>query len=275
VLIEMLTGRRVMQGDDPRAVARQHMTMQIPTLSDIRPLIHVPTLERLLREATSPHPDMRPADAAALGAALDEIRRELSGDTRRLARPPVQAPSLRQRINQSASQILARPAPAQPLTPDPAPDRPVDRAARRAAANPRRPFVGIVVMLVMLGVFGFGAYYGISLVAEKLANIELPRPSLDLPALPDLGIEWPGWLTGIVSGGGQVWVVNIDGPEGLNMRTGPGIQQPIITFLPSGTHVRQIGGPQSADGVEWIQVRAQIDEQEVEGWVSALYLRQA
>jgi hypothetical protein len=280
LLIEMLTGRRIVDGDDPREVARLHLTVQTPALSEIRPLIHAPTLERLLRETTSRYPDDRPADAAALGQALDEIRRDLSGETRRLARPPVQPPSLRQRINQSASQVLARPAPSRPAA-DPdaasAPEALADRAARRIAVSPgpRRSIVGMAVLLAMLVVFGCGAYYGISLVAEKLANVELPRPSLDLPSLPDLGIEWPGWLTGIVSGGGQVWVVNIEGPEGLNLRSGPGTDQPILTFLPSGTHVRQIGGPQTIGGVEWLQVRAQVDGSEVEGWVSSLYLKPA
>jgi hypothetical protein len=124
----------------------------------------------------------------------------------------------------------------------------------------------------MLLLFACGAYYGVSLVAEKLANIELPRPSI---ALPDLGIEWPGWLTGIASGGGQVWVVNIEGPEGLNLRRAPGTDQEIITFLPSGTLVRQLGGPRPAGGVEWLNVRARVGGRDVEGWVSKLYLKPA
>lgn len=275
LLIEMLTGRRVIDGDDPRAVAQQHLTAHIPSLSEIRPLIHTPTLERLLREATSRHPEDRPADAAALGAALDEIRRELSGETRRLARPPVQPPSLRQRVSRSASQILApQPAP-RPVAVEaqPGPTRPDERAAKRAAASAAgRSAAGIVILLGMLLLFACGAYYGVSLVAEKLANVELPRPSI---ALPDLGIEWPGWLTGIASGGGQVWVVNIEGPEGLNLRRGPGTDQEIITFLPSGTLVRQIGGPRAAGGVEWLNVRARVGGDDVEGWVSKLYLKPA
>jgi len=105
------------------------------------------------------------------------------------------------------------------------------------------------------------------------------RPALPaLPdlgiSLPDLGIELPNWLTGIVSGGGRVWVVNIDGPEGLNLRSEPGTNAEILTFLPSGTHVRQVGGPRTVDNVEWLKVRAPTsDGQAIEGWVSARFLR--
>ena len=113
LLIEMLTGQRVIQGDDPRAVAQQHLTARIPPLSEVRPLLFVPSLEQLLQRATARRPEDRPPDAAALGQAVDDLRRDLAGETRRLAAPPVQPPSLRQRINRSASQVMAaRPAPA-------------------------------------------------------------------------------------------------------------------------------------------------------------------
>ncbi len=134
-------------------------------------------------------------------------------------------------------------------------------------------------MLAMLVVFACGAYYAISVAVDRIANIELPRPELPtLPdlgvSLPDFGIELPNWLTGIVSGGGQVWVVNIDGPEGLNLRREPGTTAEILTFLPSGAHVRQIGGPQTVDDVEWLKIRAQTsDGQVIEGWVSKRFLR--
>jgi hypothetical protein len=144
-------------------------------------------------------------------------------------------------------------------------------------SSTRRSITGIIIVLAMLFVFACGAYYAITVAVDQLANIQLPRPSIDLPSLgitlPELGIELPGWLTGVVSGGGQVWVVNIDGPEGLNLRSAPGITSQIITFLPSGTHVRQISEPQTADNTQWIKVRAQLGSQVVEGWVSRLYVK--
>src|SRR5215211_1403787 len=45
LLIEMLSGQRVVRGDDPRAVAQMHLGMQIPALSQIRPLLYSPALD--------------------------------------------------------------------------------------------------------------------------------------------------------------------------------------------------------------------------------------
>src|SRR5438128_9422813 len=112
----MLTGWRVVQGDDPRAVAQAHLNTQVPALSQIRPLLYSPALDELIQRATAHDPAKRPADAAALGQALDVLRRDLSSDTRRLARPPAQRPGLRERINRSTGRVAA---PRDPARPDP------------------------------------------------------------------------------------------------------------------------------------------------------------
>jgi len=277
LLIEMLTGKRVIEGDDPRAIAQQHLVAHIPALSEIRPLLYAPSLEVILQRATARRPEDRLPDAAALGQALDDLRRDLSIDTQRLPAPPVPRLGVRERINRTTGRLrTARVAPV-PATP-PADDNAYAPAPVRVSSA-RRSIVGMIIMLTMLVVFACGAYYAISITVDRIANIELPRP--ELPALPDLGvnlpdfgIELPDWLTGIVSGGGQVWVVNIDGPEGLNLRREPGTTAEIVTFLPSGTHVRQIGGPQTVDDVEWLKIRAQTsDGNVIEGWVSKRFLR--
>jgi eukaryotic-like serine/threonine-protein kinase len=274
LLIEMLTGRRVVRGDDPRAVTQAHLSTQIPALSQIRPLLYSPTLDDLIQRATARDPAQRPVNAAALGQALDALRRDLSSDTRRLAHPPAQRPGLRERINRSTGRMVAPRAPAQ--RPDPgARAEPPPEPPRRAYADQsrRRSITGIVILLAMLIAFaGFG-YYGISLALDKLANIELPRPALDLPALPDLGIEWPSWLTGVVGGSGQVLVVTGVPDEGLNLRAAPGLNGQLIVLLPNTTRVRVIDGPQMVDAVPWMHIRATIDGREVEGWASANFLK--
>jgi eukaryotic-like serine/threonine-protein kinase len=273
LLIEMLTGRRVVRGDDPRAVAQAHLSMQIPTLSHIRPLLYAPALDELIQRATARDPNQRLADAAALGQALDALRRDLSSDTRRLASPPAQRPGLRERINRSTGRMVA---PRAPVRPDPnGRAEPSPDAPRRAYAGQsrRRSITGLVILLTMLVVFaGFG-YYGISLALDKLANIELPRPALDLPALPDLGIEWPSWLTGVVGGSGQVLVVTGVPDEGLNLRAAPALNAQVIVLLPNSTRVRVIEGPQVVDAVPWMHVRATIDGRDVEGWASVNFLK--
>jgi hypothetical protein len=129
-------------------------------------------------------------------------------------------------------------------------------------------------LLTLLLVVACGAYYGASLALGALANIQLPRPQLDLPALPDLvGWDLPEWLTGVVSGGGQTLVVTGVPDEGLNLRSAPGLKTPVIGLLPNGTRVRKIGEARSVDGVPWLPVRARLGEEEREGWVSELFVK--
>jgi hypothetical protein len=146
---------------------------------------------------------------------------------------------------------------------------------RRAYAGQsrRRSITGIVILVTMLIVFAGIGYYGVSLALDKLANIELPRPALDLPALPDLGIEWPSWLTGVVGGSGQVLVVTGVPDEGLNLRALPALDGQVITLLPNTTRVRVIEGPKVVDSVPWMHVRATVDGQDVEGWASLNFLK--
>jgi hypothetical protein len=276
LLIEMLTGSRPIRGDDPRVVAQAHLTTQIPALSQIRPLLYAPSLEQLVQRATARDPAQRPPDAATLGQALDDLRRDMGGDTRRLDRPPARPPGLRERINRSTGRLIApRPAPRDAYAPGHPRELPEERPVRRGAQSgqSRRSLTGMAILVAMLFVFACGGYYGISLALDKLAAIKLPRPELAIPGPSDLGIDLPSWLTGVVGGGGQVWVVNIEGIEGLNLRAAPGTSTQIITYLPSGTHVRQVGGPSVVEGVEWLRIRTKIDDRELEGWVSKLYLK--
>ncbi len=279
LLFEMLTGRRAITGDDPRTVAQTHLTARIPALSEVRPLIYVPALERLLQQATNRQPEQRPPDAAAFGQALDELRRVITRDTQRLESPPVRAPTLRERINRTAEDLVtSRPAPR------PAP-RPVQRLdSAQPAPEPARPIapprhdrqrsaVGIVVVLTLLVVVACGAYYGASVALASLTTIELPRPQIDLPSLPELGISLPEWLTGVVSGQGEVLVVTGVAAEGLNLRDAPGLQTQVTALIPNGTRVRKIEGPQVVDQVPWLRVRASLPDGEREGWVSALFVK--
>jgi hypothetical protein len=128
-------------------------------------------------------------------------------------------------------------------------------------------------MLALLLVVACGAYYGASRALSTLTNIELPRPEIDLPSLPELGVSLPEWLTGVVSGQGEVLVVNIEGPEGLNLRDAPSKDANVIALLPSGTHVRKLDGPRTVDDIIWVHVRAKLADGEHEGWVSALFVK--
>lgn len=281
LLFEMLGGRRVIDGDDPRAVAQAHLNARIPTLDALRPSLYLPSLDQLLRRATARRPDQRPPSAAALGQELDALRRDITGDTRRLAAPPVQSPTLRQRINRTAGDLMT-PRPAVQRAPARSPAAPdaaqVAPARRQASPQPDRgrAILGMVIVISLLLVVACGAYYGVSVLIDRVANIELPRPTLDLPALPDLpdlGLNLPEWLTGIVSGNGQVLVVSGVPDEGLNLRDQPGLNTQVIGLLPNGTRVRLIGGPRTVDNVPWVMVHVRLNDQDLEGWVSGNFVK--
>jgi eukaryotic-like serine/threonine-protein kinase len=277
LLFEMLTGQRAITGDDPRAVAQAHLTARIPVLTEIRPLLYLPSLERLLQRATARRPEQRPANAAALGREFDDLRREITGDTRRLTTPPVQPPSLRERINRTANDLVApRPTPR----PAPAAERPAVKQPPQPSRQPaqprndrRRSIIGITILLSLILVVACGSYYGVSLLIDRVANIELPRPTVDLPTLPELGITLPEWITGVISGQGQVLVVSGVSDEGLNLRNAPGLNTDIVAQLPNGTRIRKLDGPRTVDNVPWMLVQVKLNDQDLEGWVSANFVK--
>ncbi|MEN9935379.1 MAG: hypothetical protein RLZZ387_1958 [Chloroflexota bacterium] len=255
LLVEMLIGRRVFDGTDPRAIAERHLTAEVPSLTQVQPLMYAPSLDRLLRLATARDPSRRPADAAALGQALDELRRTYAGDTQPLAAPPPRS----------------RPQPAAPPSPAPLPaSSPAPAEEQRPAAprvvpvqpdpSRRRSLTGLTVMVVL--------FLAVSCAAYSFASGAAGQISAGASA-----ISLPDWLTGVVGGEGEVLVVSIGDIEGLNLRDRPGLQSNVIGLLPNGARVRKLGGPETADGVSWVRVRAEVDGRATEGWVSATFVR--
>ena len=70
VLFELLTGRKPYEGESPIQIAYKHVNERIPAPSTITSGI-APALDALVLKATSPNPDQRHRDAAAL---LSEMR---------------------------------------------------------------------------------------------------------------------------------------------------------------------------------------------------------
>lgn len=260
LLIEMVSGARVFAGDDPRAVAQLHLSGDVPALSRFQPLMFAPSLEELVRRATARDPQRRPPDAAALGQALDELRRSYAGDTEKLVAPPPKPP----RRERSTNALGRRPdppagraaAPQQAAAPPAAPPP----ARRRRTPILRRPIVGLAIVLALFGAVAYGAYAVATTAAGQFLG---GAPAI---ALPD-------WITGVVGGGGDVLVVTIGGVEGLNLRDAPGLESRVIALLPNGGRVRKLGEPQIVDNVPWVPVRAELNGRALEGWASQIYLR--
>ena len=63
----------------------------------------------------------------------------------------------------------------------------------------------------------------------------------------------------------------ITAPDGLNIRTGPGLYYPVLWKAPHNTRVTILAGPHWADAIPWYQVS--VDETGLAGWCSGNYLR--
>ncbi|GIW00584.1 serine/threonine protein kinase [Roseiflexus sp.] len=277
LLLEMLIGRRVNQGDDLNVMLQAHRHGALPTLAEMRPHLYIPSLAHLIVRATAPDPSQRFPDASALSQALDDVRRAISHSTSRLApsasRPSASSGAVRGR-SERASSSVNRPA---SMRPDP---QPVDSmppsdtmatAAHRLVMEKTRQhsLAALIAMVALFVLIGSGAYVLTSLVLEGLADIQLPRPQLTLPE----NVPLPDWLTGVANGSGEVLTVTIGDVEGLNLRDEPGLNTRVIALLPNGTRVRKLEGPRNVDNVPWVRVRGEINGRPVEGWVSQLYVR--
>src|SRR4051812_1333034 len=156
VLFEMLTGRVPFDGDDPVAVAWQHVDNDVPAPSGI--VKGLPTvLDDLVARATRRDPGARPTDAGALLAEVQTVRDDLGAanvETALLRQVPSRhaaadatalvpaytttgdRPSWA-RLPEQAGRPPPRPPP--PRAPPPAgPGSPSKPAARRTAGPPRR-----------------------------------------------------------------------------------------------------------------------------------------
>jgi len=298
LLSELITGARPVQGTDAQAVTHAHKDLQIPTLSQVRPLVNLPSLDHILLRATARFPEHRLSDVRAFSEEIDALWRTLSAETQRLTvtpaipRPRQEATTdVQPRSTSSASPPASSASPPASSASPPASSAPP--SAEKATPNSDRlsplpiaavqrkslvhSLVGWFVMISLLLVVVFGSYTIAGLVVEKLFSIKLPQPSL-----PDIGLTWPDWLPG--GDQQEVLVVTIAANEGLNLRDRPGVSTNVLTTIPNGVLVQKLADsctvnnqtldPCVVDGVEWVRVRTETaDDQTIEGWMSRLYLK--
>jgi serine/threonine protein kinase len=303
-LHELIAGSRAVQGSSAQEVIQAHKNLQIPPLSQVRPLVNLPSLEHILIRATARFPEHRLPDVIAFSEEIDALWRNLSTETQRLTVTPAiprprqaattdvqprssvappsasSAPPSASSAPPSASSAppSASSAPPSAEKATPTSDRlhplPIETVQRKSLAH---SLVGWFVMISLLLVVVFGSYTIAGLVVEKLFSITLPQPSL-----PDMGMTWPDWLPG--GDQQEVLVVTIAANEGLNLRDRPGVSTNVLTTIPNGALVQKLADsctvnnqtldPCVVDGVEWVRVRAETaDGQTIEGWMSRLYLK--
>jgi hypothetical protein len=286
LLYELVTGVRPVSGEDARATALAHLSARIPPLRSARPALYLPAAERLLARATARSPELRFADAQGFTDALDTLWRDLGAVTQHLA--PLR-PARVQRIE--ATPPGPRPdasAPVAPAPPLPTPpqrrgglaevaqsitgrftrQQPVDPGELRRQ-NLVRGLVGWLVMMGLIALVAAASYVAVNALADRVADGSGPSvPGLpSLPAPPQGGPL--GWLD-MLFARDEVYIVNI--AEGLNLRSDPSVNGAILEVVPNGSPVRKLEGPQVADNIPWIRVRAEVGGRAVEGWMSLNYL---
>lgn len=281
LLYELITGTRPIEGQDAATVAQAHKTARISQLFQVRPLLYLPTLERLLARATNRFPEQRFPNAIVFGEEIDALWRNLSNDTQRLSATPA-APRMRSigtttpepiaatgETIRTTAEYIAHPAhPAPPPATAHEPHKPKRRHAWIHNT------LGWSVTLLLILVVVLGSYSIASFAVSQLFAIELPQPRL-----ADLGLEWPAWLGDF--GRRETFIVNIN--AGLNMRDEPGLSTNVIAVIRNGARVEKLEDAQLKDNVEWVRVRAEktdavsvqgeINENYIEGWMSLLYLK--
>lgn len=284
LLYEMITGKRPIEGSDPQEVAKAHLNTVIPPISAERPLLYLPSLDGLVARATARLPEQRWPDAAAFATALDELRRDIGNTTQRFE-VAVPQRSLRTTLADLRLPMGYSNPLDQPRRQDPYPDQYDDQEEAAFSSHPqsapvqaRRPFgqgmstqqirrqstrrsvAGGIVALLLLCVVIYGMYIFASFAVDQFFAIKLPQ--IELPSLPS-------WLTGQPE---EILIVRADE---LNLREGAGTDQKVVTKLPKGTLVTRLGGEETVNDTVWIEVRANLEGKQYEGWVSEPYLEKS
>ncbi len=132
VLYELLTGHPPYAGDTPLAVAYQHVHHDVPA-----PSLETPSVpwqvDELVARATRRDPGVRPLDAGAFLAEIDQLRRDLG-----LGRTPV--PTGRTTVNPATLRPTNRPTQPRPGSADPRTEvLSAQRASGRTAMVPLAP----------------------------------------------------------------------------------------------------------------------------------------
>ncbi|MEF3275419.1 MAG: protein kinase [Chloroflexus sp.] len=274
LLFELITGQRPIQGDDAQSTALAHLNKSVPTLARVRPTIFLPSVDRLIAQATARDPVQRFPDAQAFVAAINNLWHELTVPTRRLPvvpvvppRPVAAATVNQQPVVPAAGNTFAKPVPLL----QPSLRQQVSRALTRSfdidqlrRQHWSRSLIAWLVVVFLLLAVAVGSFWAVTWAVERMGLGNTPQlPSLPTWMLPP--INWAG------SGMAERYVVNIT--EGLNLRSEPSTNPGnILMVVPVGTIVRKLEGPVIVDNIPWVKVQFEQNGQLIEGWMSLNYL---
>jgi serine/threonine protein kinase len=304
---EAFVGRRPFAGATPDAIAQQQRQGELPPVSQARPALFSPELDRIVAQAVAPDPQMRYPTPTDFGRALDHYADAASAQTGRLAAlpgswnepttvserrssrlrmprrqsqtatapaiappppPPVIAASPRQVVQHAPPRQVAQPAPIDQRTLDKQIQHHVRREVRRQGC--RRALIKRGLQLLFAGLLLYGGWLGVQYAVDYTSG---RMPQLNAGEwisrqLPDLNDFIPGWLS---DPGSLVQSYRIT--QRTNLRQNPGTpdNNPPIRVLEPGVRVQQTGQAQpdpQGGPYEWLPVITLDDG--TSGWIANL-----
>ena len=218
MLYEMLTGSRPYVGEQSMQIAYQHAHSRVPAPSLANPELSA-ALDRLVLLATEPNPANRPADAAALLSAQQQLD-SLAPDNRTRVLDPIESMG-------GATEVI------KPIERDPD-ELPFANIPARRKLVPYLAWAVVAILLGSLGGWWFGAGPGALSPIPQLSNRTMTQAQVALSPL-DLKIVVAhensstidaGFITrtdpaagGFVGRGGAITIYLSDGPKLVKVPT--------------------------------------------------------
>lgn len=218
MLYEMLTGSRPYVGEQSMQIAYQHAHSRVPAPSLANPELSA-ALDRLVLLATEPNPANRPADAAALLSAQQQLD-SLAPDNRTRVLDPIESMS-------GATEVIT------PIEREPD-ELPFANIPTRRKLVPYLAWTVVAILLGSIGGWWFGAGPGALSPIPQLSNRTMTQAQVALSPL-DLKIIVAhensstidaGFITrtdpaagGFVGRGGSITIYLSDGPKLVKVPT--------------------------------------------------------
>jgi eukaryotic-like serine/threonine-protein kinase len=299
---EAFVGRRPFSGATPEAIAQQQRQAELPPISQARPTLLSPELDRIIAQAVAADPGMRYPSPIDFGRALDHYSDASSAQTGRLAAAPYawndpttinQQRSSRLRLprrrSQTAPAPVIAPPPPPPVIAEPPPqtrtvvrpaqidqrslDKQIQKQVRREVRRQscQRALIKRSLQLILVFLLLYGGFLGVRYAADyatgRIQQIDVGE--WISAQLPDPSQLIPGWLR---DPGSVVTSYRI--VQRTNLRQNPGATEdnPPIQVLEPGARVQQVGIPQAdplGGPYEWIPVIT-LDSRPTRGWIANL-----
>ncbi|HEX6290446.1 MAG TPA: serine/threonine-protein kinase [Herpetosiphonaceae bacterium] len=300
---EAFVGHRPFGGATPDEIARQQRQGDLPTISQARPAIFSPELDRIVAQAVAVDPGMRYPTPTDFGRALDHYADATTAQTGRLAALPhawndpttiSEQRSSRLRLPRRRAQTATAPAIAPPppppviaepppetrtvVRPRPAPldqrtlDKQIQHHVRREVRRQgcQRALIKRSLQLLFVFLLLYGGYLGLRYAVDyttgRIQQIDVGE--WISRQLPDPNDFIPSWLR---DPGSVVASYRVIAPTNLRERPGATEDNPPIRVLEPGVRLQQIGVAQpdpQGGPYEWLPVITL--DNATSGWIANL-----